>query len=96
MFGIFEKKKVIEVAVDLPEQGPRKIVACPPFGDRIGELTRFGKTWINLNEVSVIEFQPPDGCGCEVMFKNNKTEWHISEEDALAIKTYLENLAALG
>lgn len=78
----------VQEAPALKQEKPK--VICPPFGERIGQLTRFGKTWLDLNEISVIEFQPPDGCGCELMFKNNDTDWHVSDEDALAIQTYLE------
>jgi hypothetical protein len=34
-----------------------------PFGAQVGKLTRFGNTWIDIDEISIIEFDPPDG-GC--------------------------------
>lgn len=86
---------VQEVLIKEQEKAKKPETVCPPFGERIGELTRFGKTWLNLAEVSVIEFEPPDGCGCEVMFKNNDSQWHVRDEDALAIKTYLENFDSI-
>ena len=79
------KDKVAETKVaETPD------IQCPPFGAQVAGLTQFGKTWINLNEVSVIEFDPPDGCGAECRFKEAKGVWHITDSDALAMRTYLE------
>jgi len=64
----------------------------PEYGAQAHGLTKFGKTWIRLDEVQVIEFDPSDGCGAEVLFRGDEDEWHITNEDAAAIKEYLEGI----
>lgn len=75
-----------------PEPPPRDTdVVIPPFGHRCGNLTRFGSMWINLDDVSVIEFNPADGCGAEFQTKGASDNlWHMDDQDAAALRIYLD------
>jgi hypothetical protein len=75
-----------------PLKPPKQL---PPFGEKVGNLIRFGGTWLNLNEVSVIEFDPPDGCGAEVRFNHASKVWHIPNADGRALRAYLEGFDAV-
>lgn len=83
-----EEKSEIAVAVAVETKAA---VKCPPFGARVGNLTRFGTTWIDLDQVVAIDFEPSDGCGAECCFKNQSDDWHMSAADGLALQTYLES-----
>src|SRR5882762_5882402 len=81
----------VAVQTVIPEPVPEpKTVAIPPFGAQAHGLIRFGKSWLNLSEMVALEFDPPDGCGAECIFKGKKGSWHIPEEDAAALRSYLE------
>jgi hypothetical protein len=105
----FDKKAKVETSATVedhpavaaaPVQEPvapeKKSVVVPPYGFQAHGLTRFGNSWLNLDEVSVIEFDPPDGCGAECLFKGGGDEWHIPDADAAAIREYLNGLEAAG
>jgi len=79
----------------LAPPAPPKPPALPPFGEKVGNLIRFGDTWLDLSELSVVEFNPPDGCGAEIMFRHNSTEWHLSDLDGRALRAYLESFDAI-
>jgi hypothetical protein len=67
------------------------------YGAKAGHLTQVGGSWVDIANLDVVEFDPPDGCGAEVMFKGNtKTIWHLSEADAQALRSYLEGMAKSG
>ncbi len=64
-----------------------------PFGQRVGNLTRFGETWINVEVIESVTFQPADGCGCEVDTHNSTL--HLSVEDAHCLRLYLTQLESI-
>jgi hypothetical protein len=66
-----------------------------PYGQRVGNLTRFGETWLNLEEISAIEFGPEDGCGCEIGFRNQEECWHVPLEDADCLRLYLTGFESI-
>lgn len=66
-----------------------------PYGQRVGNLTRFGETWLNLDAVTAIDFTPEDGCGCEVQLAGDESVWHLSEEDAHCLRAYLTGFEAI-
>ena len=67
------------------------------YGAKAGHLTQVGGSWVDIANLDVVEFDPPDGCGAEVMFKGNtKTIWHLSDADAQALRSYLEGMAKSG
>jgi hypothetical protein len=92
---MFWSKKKVEpavgaVAIEEKPEPKKKEIQISPFGAQAHGLTRFGNTWINLSELSVLEFNPPDGCGAECYFKGQSGDWHFSDEDAAAMRQYLE------
>lgn len=66
-----------------------------PHGQRVGNLTRFGETWINLNSIEALEFGPEDGCGCEIAFKETDESFHVTLEDAAALRAYLTGFESI-
>jgi len=66
-----------------------------PFGARVGNLTRFGNVWLDLGQVSSIDFDPADGCGSEIGFKSTDEVLHICHEDSAALRSYLESFDSI-
>jgi hypothetical protein len=71
-----------------------------PYGQRVGNLTRFGETWLNLDEILAIDFEPEDGCGCEIMMRGDGLDgldncWHVCSEDAKCLRLYLTDFEAI-
>jgi hypothetical protein len=66
-----------------------------PYGAKVGKLIQFGKTWLDLSQLSVLEFDPPDGCGAECRFKDSGKSWHIPYKDAQVLHKYLEEFATV-
>lgn len=91
--AVAENPTAIQIAIPdavvIQKQEPKPI-EIPPFGTQAHGLIRFGKSWLNLSEMVALEFDPPDGCGAECIFKGKKGAWHIPEEDAAALRSYLE------
>jgi hypothetical protein len=65
-----------------------------PYGQRVGKLTRFGETWLDLDQVQAIDFIPDDGCGCEIRFQDADI-WHLSNEDAQCLRVYLTGFESI-
>jgi hypothetical protein len=94
---IVEAAEAAAVAVDpKPEPSEEKEIKIPEFGAQAHGLVQCGESWINFNDVSVIEFDPEDGCGSECRFRGSDEEWHFSDEDAAAMKAYLKGMASAG
>jgi len=66
-----------------------------PFGARVGNLTRFGNVWLDLGQVSSIDFDPADGCGSEIGFKSTDEVLNICHEDSAALRSYLESFDSI-
>jgi hypothetical protein len=69
-------------------------VEIPVYGDQAAGLTQFGTTWLCLDDIQVVEFGPPDGCGAEIQFRgtSGENEWHMPVADGLALRAYLEGM----
>jgi hypothetical protein len=59
-----------------------------PYGQRVGKLTRFGGTWLDLDRIEGVVFGPEDGCGSEVSLSGGD-RLHLSFEDAECLRVYL-------
>ncbi len=65
-----------------------------PYGQRVGNLTRFGETWFDLDQIVAVEFNPEDGCGAEVAMRGDEC-WHVPIEDAECLRAYLTGFESL-
>jgi hypothetical protein len=81
----------------LPAAAPEPVHPSP-YGEQAFGLTRFGDTWLNLNMLLGVEFNPADKCGCEVTVRDAGSEtltFHLSVPDAAGLREYM-TLAAAG
>lgn len=62
------------------------------WGARVGNLTQFGETWLDVADIQAVEFGPLDGCGCEVRFRGTGEQWHVPIEDAVCLKAYFTEM----
>lgn len=58
------------------------------YGEQAFGMTRFGNVWLTMSEVVATDFDPVDGCGAEVMYRNGK-KWHLNNDDAAALQKYM-------
>lgn len=96
MWPFSKKEEVVAVAEQVaacipPEVQQKHEVEVPPFGTQVAGLTRFGKTWLRMEEIAWIDFDTADECAAECGFKNSNQVNHFSDEDAAALQKYLES-----
>lgn len=68
-----------------------------PYGQRVGNLTRFGEVWLNMDEITIVDFEPADGCACEISLRGHGGEvaFHFNSEDAECLKAYLTGFESI-
>lgn len=65
-----------------------------PFGAQVGNLTRFGELWVDLNKIVHVNLSPVDGCSAEICFQDGETV-HLTAPTAAAVRAYLEGFETL-
>ena len=79
----------------VPAMSTEEHLARIPDGAFVfGNLLKFGKMLVNPADVSVIDFEPADGCGSEIWFRGDSEHvLYVSDESAVALAFVLESNA---
>jgi len=81
----------------VPSMSIEEHLATIPDGTLVfGNLLKFGKMLVNPADVTVFDFEPADGCGCEIGIRGEDDVWHVSEESARALSGVLAYWAKSG
>ena len=91
--GMSKRENIMTTIFDnaVPAMSTEEHLAKIPDGAFVfGNLLKFGKMLVNPADVVMIDFEPADGCGCEIgMRGGNEAPWHVSEESAQALAAVL-------
>ncbi len=61
----------------------------PPYGDKIGRLTRFGGTWLALDDIQALEWDEDDEEFTMRFVGMGEDSWSVSGDDARALQEFL-------